>query len=214
MSLFINEIFYSIQGESLWAGLPCVFVRLSGCNLRCRYCDTQYAYEPGEQMKLDEIAAQVKQFNCLRLTITGGEPLLQKETPTLVTRMLKDGYAVSMETNGSMNIGHIDQRCMKVVDLKCPSSGMQKHNCMENIALLGPKDQLKFVIANKIDFEFAVSISKRLSSEIDAERILFSPVHGVLPADKLSSWILEARAHARLQLQLHKILWPDRDRGV
>lgn len=214
MPLFLNEIFYSIQGESLWSGLPCIFVRLSGCNLRCRYCDTQYAYEPGEQMTLEEISAKVEQFNCRRLTITGGEPLLQEETPALVTQMIENGYAVSMETNGSINIGQIDQRCMKVVDLKCPSSGMQDHNCMENVTLLGPDDQLKFVIANKTDFEFAVSISKRLTSEVEAERILFSPVHGVLPADQLSSWILESGAHARLHIQLHKILWPDKERGV
>lgn len=214
MTLFVNEIFYSIQGESSWAGLPCVFVRLSGCNLRCRYCDTQYAYEPGEQMTLESIATEVELFNCPRLTITGGEPLLQKETPELVTHMIESGFSVSLETNGSINIGRIDQRCMKVVDLKCPSSGMQDHNCMDNVALLGPKDQLKFVIANKIDFEFAVSISKRLSTEIDAERILFSPVYGLLPADQLSLWMLEAHAHARLHLQLHKILWPDQNRGV
>jgi 7-carboxy-7-deazaguanine synthase len=165
-------------------------------------------------MTLEKIAAQVKQFNCPRLTITGGEPLLQQETPALVTHMIEDGFAVSIETNGSINIGRIDQRCTKVVDLKCPSSGMQDHVCMDNVALLGPKDQLKFVITNKKDFEFAVAISNRLATEIDAERILFSPVHGLLPAEQLSSWMLEARAHARLQLQLHKILWPNKARGV
>lgn len=214
MTLFINEIFYSIQGESLWAGLPCCFVRLSGCNLRCRYCDTQYAYEPGESMTFKKIISEVKKFNCPRLTITGGEPLMQKETPLLIERFIEEGFAVSIETNGSMNIGSLDQRCIKVVDLKCPSSGMQGHNLMENIGLLGPCDQLKFVIANQNDFEFAAAISKRISSHISAERILFSPVHGILPAERLSSWMLESCAHARLQIQLHKFLWPDKDRGV
>jgi 7-carboxy-7-deazaguanine synthase len=168
----------------------------------------------GEQMTLEKIVAQVKQFNCPRLTITGGEPLIQQETPVLVAQMIEEGFAASIETNGSINIGPIDQRCMKVVDLKCPSSGMQDQNCMDNVALLGPKDQLKFVIANKNDFEFAVSISNRLATDIDAERILFSPVHGVLPAAQLSAWMLEAVAHARLQLQLHKILWPHKEAGV
>lgn len=214
MSLIINEIFYSIQGESLWAGLPCCFVRLSGCNLRCRYCDTQYAYEPGEAMTFNKIMSEVKRFNCPRLTITGGEPLLQKQTPFLIERFIQEGFEVSIETNGSMNIGSLDRRCIKVVDLKCPSSGMQGYNLMKNIGLLGPWDQLKFVIADKNDFEFAAALSKRISSHISAERILFSPVHGILPAARLSAWILESCAHARLQIQLHKILWPDKDRGV
>jgi 7-carboxy-7-deazaguanine synthase len=214
MALLVTEIFYSVQGESLWAGLPCIFIRLSGCNLRCRYCDTPYAYEPGEPMLLNEIVDRVSRFNCPRLTITGGEPLLQEETPILVSFLIENGFEVSLETNGSINIDLLDSRCIKVVDIKCPSSGMQDKNYMDNIRLLGPEDQIKLVIADRVDFEFSSAIAQRLSPEIGAERILFSPVHGIMPPDRLATWMLESHVHGRLQLQLHKILWPNKDRGV
>lgn len=214
MTLLVNEIFYSIQGESLWSGLPCVFVRLSGCNLRCRYCDTRYAYEPGDPMTLNDILARVSAFQCPRITLTGGEPLYQEETPGLVSLLLDHDFAVSMETNGSFDIGPLDPRCVKVMDIKCPSSGMQNHNCMENIQRLGPNDQIKFVIADQADFEFATSLAKRFFSRIEDERMIFSPVYGIMPPERLAGWMLESRSHARLQIQLHKLLWPDKTRGV
>ncbi len=214
MSLLVTEIFYSIQGESVWSGLPCAFVRLSGCNLRCHYCDTTYAYEPGEPMGLNEILKRVNRFNCSRLTITGGEPLLQAEMPQLAALLLENGFDVSVETNGSIDIGRIDRRCLIIVDVKCPSSGMQEHNRMENLHQLGSRDQIKFVIADRQDFDFASAITRRLASDIDADRIWFSPVHDRLPADRLAEWMLNSNSHARLQLQLHKCIWPDKDRGV
>lgn len=214
MTLLVNEIFYSIQGESLWSGLPCVFVRLSGCNLRCRYCDTRYAYEPGDPMTLNDILARVSAFQCPRVTLTGGEPLYQEETPGLVSLLLDHDFAVSMETNGSFDIGPLDPRCVKVMDIKCPSSGMQNHNCMENVQRLGPNDQIKFVIADQADFEFATSLAKRFFSRIEDECMIFSPVYGIMPPERLAGWMLESRSHARLQIQLHKLLWPDKTRGV
>ena len=148
------------------------------------------------------------------MAITGGEPLLQEETPLLVSLLLENGFDVSLETNGSINIELLDPRCIKIVDVKCPSSGMQVHNRMDNLQHLGPKDQIKFVIADKQDFEFSLAIAKRLSSDFEAEHIWFSPVSGILPPDRLANWMLESDAHGRLQLQIHKIVWPDKDRGV
>ena len=214
VSLLITEIFYSIQGESIWSGLPCVFVRLSGCNLRCHYCDTPYAYEPGEPLGLKKIIDRISKYNCRRLTITGGEPLLQEATPDLVTLLLETGYDVSIETNGSLDIDRLDRRCIRIMDIKCPSSGMQENNRMENLKVLSAVDQIKFVIADRGDFEFSAAIAKRLASNITADRIWFSPVSGILPADRLAAWMLESNAHGRLQLQLHKLIWPHRDRGV
>ncbi len=214
MSLLVNEMFYSIQGESSWSGLPCGFVRLSGCNLRCRYCDTQYAYEPGDPMEVGDILQQLKRFDCSHVTITGGEPLLQKEIPLLVSLLLRNEFKISVETNGSRDIGIVDRRCIKVMDLKCPSSGMQAHNRMENLKLLGPLDQVKFVIADQEDYHFALMMARRIPGHIQAGNILFSPVHGMLAATDLARWMLDDHAHGRLQIQLHKYLWPDQDRGV
>jgi 7-carboxy-7-deazaguanine synthase len=165
-------------------------------------------------MTLDEIMVKVSAFQCPRVTLTGGEPLYQKETPLLVSLLLENDFAVSMETNGSFDIGPLDPRCVKVVDVKCPSSGMQSHNCMENIQRLGPHDQIKFVIADQTDFKFATSLTIRFSSRIEDERMIFSPVYGIMPPEQLAKWMLESRPHARLQIQLHKLLWPDKTRGV
>lgn len=214
MTLLVTEIFYSIQGESVWSGLPCGFIRLSGCNLRCHYCDTPYAYEPGQPMSVKDILDRIDRYGCQRVTITGGEPLFQDATPSLVSRLIGKGYQVSMETNGSLDIECLDPRCIKIVDVKCPSSGMQHHNRMENLRLLSREDQIKFVIADRQDFDFSLAIAERISTDVESERIWFSPVSGILPPDRLAAWMLEANAHARLQLQLHKILWPDKERGV
>ena len=163
MALLINEIFFSIQGESLWSGLLCGFVRLSRCNLRCKYCDTEYAYEGGDFLEIRDVLNRLGSYGCTYVTITGGEPLLQKETPALITALIQKGYHVSMETNGSLDIGLVDDRCIKVMDIKCPSSGMQSHNRAENLSRLGPLDQIKFVICNALDFEFANQQADRLS---------------------------------------------------
>jgi 7-carboxy-7-deazaguanine synthase len=213
MTLLVNELFYSIQGESTWSGLPCGFVRLSGCNLRCRYCDTQYAYGPGDPMEVEQMLQQLNRFSCSHVTITGGEPLLQKETPMLVSRLLQNGYMVSMETNGSQDIGIVDPQCVKIMDLKCPSSGMQAYNRMENIKLLGLQDQVKFVIVDQKDYQFALMMARQLARHVQAGNILFSPVHGQLSATDLAQWMLNDHVCARLQIQLHKYLWPDQARG-
>jgi len=214
MTLLVNELFYSIQGESTWSGLPCAFVRLSGCNLRCRYCDTQYAYEPGDPTQVGDIVQQLNRMNCSHVTITGGEPLLQKDTPMLVSALLQNGLYISVETNGSQDIGLVDPECIKVMDLKCPSSGMHAYNNMENLKRLGPQDQVKFVIANQEDYQFALMMARRLTSHIQAGNILFSPIHGLLSATDLAQWMLNDHVRARLQIQLHKYLWPDQERGV
>ncbi len=214
MALLVNEIFHSIQGESLWAGLPCIFIRLTGCNLRCRYCDTQYAYEQGSAWELAAILEYLKDMACCRVTLTGGEPLLQRDTDTLIKDLIDRGYVVSLETNGSQDIASVDPRCIKIVDIKCPSSGMQSHNCKDNINSLHPEDQVKFVIADYDDFQFARITSTRLTEHLTASNILFSPVHDRLPAHRLAEWMLKENVDARLQIQLHKYLWPDIDRGV
>jgi 7-carboxy-7-deazaguanine synthase len=215
LSLKVNEIFYSLQGESSYAGRPCVFIRLTGCNLRCSYCDTRYAYEEGTEMELDLILDRVSSYRCLLVEITGGEPLIQVETPALILRLLERNVKVLLETNGSQNIHRVDDRCIKVVDMKCPSSGMEARNDLENLKKLSLGDELKFVIGNRIDFEYAKGI-------VDAYRkffspmnpVHFSPVFGELEPKLLAQWILEEHLEVRLQLPLHKILWGPNQRGV
>lgn len=214
MELMVNEIFYSLQGESSWAGLPFVFVRLTGCNLRCRYCDTRYAYAEGSSRRIDTILDQVSRFACRRVTLTGGEPLLQQQCPDLVSRLLSRGFIVTLETNGSQDIGRVDQACIKIMDLKCPSSGMQAHNRWENLELLSPNDEVKFVVADQADFEFARMAIARIGDRIPATHVLLSPAHGEMEMQQLAQWMLNAHVEARLQVQLHKIIWPTRQRGV
>ena len=214
MSLSINELFHSLQGESLYNGLPCVFVRLSGCNLRCSYCDTRYAYEEGVEMDIPEILEQVAIFKCPLVEITGGEPLLQPETPRLVSNLLNKGYEVILETNGSLDISIIDGRCVKIVDIKCPSSAESDKNDLNNLKRLSPKDQLKFVIGDRKDYEYAREILKLRSKGFPLSHILFSPVSGKIAPARLAKWIIEDNLRVRLHLQLHKIIWPNILRGV
>lgn len=214
MALMVNEIFYSIQGESSWMGLPFVFVRLTGCNLRCHYCDTRYAYEQGAAWSIAAIEDQVNRFACGRVTLTGGEPLLQPECPELVSRLLARGIMVTLETNGTQDIGRVERRCIKVMDLKCPSSGMQAHNRWANLELLTSNDEVKFIIADRTDFEFALTAMARIGNRIPAKHLLLSPAHGEIDIAQLAQWMLDARVEARMQVQLHKIVWPSRDRGV
>ena len=215
MPLKVNEIFYSIQGESTYAGRPCVFVRLTGCNLRCSYCDTQYAYEEGGIMEVNHIFEQVDPHQCRLVEITGGEPLVQDDTPILIESLLDDGYQVLLETNGSMDISRVDERCVKIVDIKCPSSGMMKKNDLDNLGRMTTGDELKFVLGTREDYEYA----KRILGykELDSERgnpVNFSPIFGKLDPKTLSEWILEDHLDVRLHLQLHKYIWGPETRGV
>ncbi|MFZ5562856.1 MAG: radical SAM protein [Thermodesulfobacteriota bacterium] len=206
MSLTVSEIFYSLQGESLHAGLACGFVRMAGCNLRCAYCDTRYAYEDGTLMEIGDIVDDLARFECSLVEITGGEPLLQKETPLLIEKLLSAGYRVLLETNGTLDISVVHRACVRIVDIKCPSSGESKKNDPKNMDRLNDHDQVKFVIADRDDYLFARQHARRIST-IPADHVLFSPVHGVLDPALLGQWILEDRLAVRLQLQLHKILW-------
>jgi len=214
MTLLVNEIFYSIQGESTHSGRPCIFVRLTGCNLRCSYCDTRYAYEQGVKMELTEIVSRIADYKCPLVEITGGEPLLQSKTPTLIYKLLENGYEVLMETNGSLDISGVDGRCIKIVDIKCPTSGESDKNDMENLKRLRPKDQVKFVIENRIDYEYAKETIDSNCPDFPEEQILFSPVSEGIAPSQLAKWILEDNLNVRLHLQIHKIIWPDRKRGV
>lgn len=203
MTLKINEIFYSIQGESSYSGLPCIFVRLSGCNLRCSYCDTRYAYEEGGEMEITEILDRIDALKCPLVEITGGEPLIQKETPLLIYELLKKEYEVIMETNGSLDIKDVDDRCIKIVDIKCPSSGESDKNDLENLQKLNQKDQVKFVIGNRGDYEYAKNIIASKYRKVSPGNILFSPIPEEMPPDKIAKWILADHLNVRLHLQLH-----------
>ncbi len=214
MALNVNEIFFSIQGESVNAGRPCVFIRLSGCNLRCSYCDTRYAYDEGFEMEIDDILDEVHHYKCPLVEVTGGEPLIQDETPLLIYRLLGDGREVMLETNGSRDISVVDVRCMRIVDVKCPTSNESHKNDLKNLKRLQPRDQVKFVIGSREDYVYAREISKFRSPGFKKSNILFSPVHGRLAPEALTEWILEDRLTVRLHVQLHKIIWPEADRGV
>jgi len=211
----VNEVFYSIQGESTYAGRPCVFVRLTGCNLRCSYCDTQYAYEEGGIMEVNHIFEQVAPYQCRLVEITGGEPLVQDDTPILIESLLDDGYEVLLETNGSMDISRVDERCVKIVDIKCPSSGMIEKNDLDNLGRLTTRDELKFVLGTREDYEYAKKIVAY--KQLDPNRINpvnFSPIFEQLDPKILSEWILEDHLDVRLHLQLHKYIWGPETRGV
>lgn len=213
----VNEIFYSIQGESSYAGMPCQFIRLTGCNLRCGYCDTQYAYHEGVEMSVAGIIDRIKAFGCPLVEVTGGEPLLQVETPHLIKTILDEGFEVLLETNGSLDISVVDGRCVRIVDIKCPSSGMAEHNRMENLQHLTHRDQIKFVVGNREDYCFARDFvtNSPLAPFVAARgTVLFSAIHDRLSLKDLAAWILEDRIGVRLQVQLHKIIWGAEARGV
>jgi 7-carboxy-7-deazaguanine synthase len=212
--MLINEIFFSLQGESTLAGLPCVFIRLAGCNLDCSWCDTDYARSADGTVErtIDEILSEVEAFPAGFVEITGGEPLLQEETPELAARLLKRFERVVLETNGSIDIGVVPEGVVRVVDVKCPSSGVIDSFRMENLPLLTPLDEMKFVIADRGDYEFAKEfISSMGSTRLRADKILFSPVSGSLEARDLAGWILDDRLFVRFQLQLHTLIWPGED---
>lgn len=204
--LRVNEIFYSLQGETSRAGLPTVFVRLTGCPLRCGYCDTAYAFSEGAPMELAAVLEQVAAFQPRYVTVTGGEPLAQKECPALLAALCDAGYSVSLETSGALDIGKVDPRVSRIVDVKTPGSGEVEKNCWTNLALLTPHDELKFVLCGEDDYIWAKRqlIEHRLSAKCP---VLFSPVAGQLQPSLLADWILRDRLDVRFQLQLHKILW-------
>lgn len=215
MPLRVNEIFFSIQGESSYAGLPCVFVRLSGCNLRCSYCDTRYAYEEGGHMEISGIVDRVSGYNCRLVEITGGEPLVQEETPLLISRLLDLGFTVLLETNGSMDISGVDMRCVRILDLKCPSSGEAGKTDFGNLPVLTHEDEIKFVVGDRADYEYAKKIMVEFAGVLGSLKPpLISPVWGKIDLKSLASWILEDRLNARLQIQLHNIIWGPELRGV
>jgi len=215
MALTVNEIFYSIQGESSYAGRPCVFIRLTGCNLRCTYCDTRYAYEEGTDMEIDTIIGHLSAYECPLVEITGGEPLIQKETPHLVERLLKVGYKVLVETNGSLDISQIDNRCIRIVDIKCPLSGEAGQNDLRNLERLTDDDEVKFVLSGREDYEYAKEILTHINLTLSRmNRVHFSPVFGKIEPKILAKWILDDHLKVRLHLQLHKIIWSPDQRGV
>jgi 7-carboxy-7-deazaguanine synthase len=209
----INEIFTSIQGETSYVGLPFTFVRLTGCNLRCSYCDTRYAYEEGGDYTPDEVITEVRKRAIQRVVITGGEPLLQDETGMLCSRLLDAGFTVLLETNGSILIKDVDPRVHRILDIKCPGSGMD--NCMnfKNIDYLSERDEVKFVITDRKDFTWTLEILTRYALQ-GRVQILFSPFHEQLPLRELAAWILEEKLNVRMQLQIHRYIWPNIMRGV
>jgi 7-carboxy-7-deazaguanine synthase len=215
--LSVNEIFYSIQGESTFAGMPCQFIRLTGCNLRCHDCDTRYAYHEGVEMSVAQITGRIRAVGCPLVEVTGGEPLIQPDTPGLIKAMLDEGFEVLLETNGSLDISVVDARCVRIMDLKCPSSGMADHNRLENLQHLTDRDQIKFVVGDREDYGFArdfVASGPLASFVARGGTVLFSPVHDRLSPRDLAGWILEDQIRVRLQIQLHKIIWGAEVRGV
>jgi 7-carboxy-7-deazaguanine synthase len=210
----VNEIFYSIQGESTHGGKPCAFVRFSGCNLRCSYCDSTYAYEEGREMSAPEIIRAIAAFPTKLALITGGEPLLQDSIHEFLCSLLDEGYAVCLETGGQMPVDRVDARVHKIVDFKCPSSGMQPQNRFENIEFLTARDEVKFVVGDRADFDWACEMIRRHGLSECVGALLFSPAYRRLAYPILAEWILASGLPVRMQLQLHKIIWPGVERGV
>jgi 7-carboxy-7-deazaguanine synthase len=208
----ITEIFFSIQGESSHAGRPCVFVRLTGCNLRCTWCDSEYTFAGGERMSLDGVIARVKSYGCNLVEITGGEPLAQKEAFELIQRLCDDGFEVLIETSGSIDITPVDRRAKLILDVKCPGSGEVEKNRWENLDELRPHDEIKFVIADREDYEFAKRVIEQ--KRLDRRTVLFSPVWGRMDMKALAEWMLADRVPARFQTQLHKHIWGADVKGV
>jgi len=211
--LTVNEIFHSIQGESTRAGQPCVFVRLTACDLRCVWCDTAYAFYEGRKMSVDEVLQAVDDYGCPLVEITGGEPLLQDDVYPLMERLLRSGHTVMLETGGHRPIDRVLAADVKIVDVKCPGSGECDRNDWRNLEKLAPHDEVKFVIADRADYEFARDVVLWKIPTSPAA-ILFSPVHGGLDPKTLSEWVLADRLPVRVQLQLHKFIWHPATRGV
>ncbi len=212
--LTVNEIFHSIQGESTRAGRPCVFVRLTACDLRCTWCDTPYAFNEGRKQSIQDVVAEVERYECPLVEITGGEPLLQEDVYPLMEALLSKGCTVMLETGGHRPITRVPREVVKIIDVKCPGSGESGKNEWSNLDLLAPHDEVKFVVNDRADYEFARDVVRRYDLPSRCAAVLMSPVHGVLEPRRLSEWILEDRLPVRLQVQLHKFIWSADTRGV
>ena len=210
-TLRINEIFYSIQGESSRIGMPTVFVRLTGCPMRCTYCDTAYAFHEGQQQEIEEIIQEIKKFDTNYVTVTGGEPLAQKNCIDLMNQLCELGYQVSLETGGALDIKDVHAKVKIILDVKTPKSNEDKNNFWPNLANIRANDEIKFVIQDYEDFSWSIDIIEKF--QLNQSQILFSPVHNVLANKQLAEWILKHQLNVRLQLQLHKILWGEK-KGV
>jgi 7-carboxy-7-deazaguanine synthase len=212
--MVVTEIFKSIQGESTFAGLPCIFVRLTGCNLRCHWCDTAYAFHGGEKMTVDEVMAQVRQWGGKLVELTGGEPLLQDDVYPLAERLLDEGFRVLVETSGERPIGRLPRAVIKIVDVKCPGSGEGEKFCSANLESLERKDQIKFVILDENDYRYALDFMTKRNLRARVDEVILAPVFGQLPPRQLAEWILRDGLDVRLGLQLHKFIWDPDARGV
>lgn len=212
--LKVNEIFYSIQGESTKAGLPCIFIRLTYCNIRCIYCDTEYAFYEGKDMTIDEILNDIKKYNCSLVEITGGEPLVQENVHGLMKILSDNGYNVMLETGGSLPIENVDKRVKVIMDLKTPYSKMEKKNRYENISYLKSSDEVKFVIGSREDYDWAKDKIMEYDLLNKVEQVLFSPVFDKVENIELAKWILDDSLNVRFQLQMHKYIWHPEERGV
>ena len=210
-TLRINEIFYSIQGESSRIGMPTVFVRLTGCPMRCTYCDTAYAFHDGQQKEIEEIIQEIKKFDTNYVTVTGGEPLAQKNCIDLMNQLCELGYQVSLETGGALDIKDVHSKVKIILDVKTPKSNEDKNNFWPNLANIRTNDEIKFVIQDYEDFSWSMDIIEKY--QLNQNQILFSPVYNVLASEQLAEWILKHQLNVRLQLQLHKILWGEK-KGV
>lgn len=212
--LTVNEIFHSVQGESTYAGRPCVFVRLTACDLRCTWCDTPYAFHEGRKRAVEAVLAEVEAFGCDLVEVTGGEPLLQAEVYPLMDALLASGKTVLLETGGHRSIERVPAGVVTILDVKCPGSGESGRVDWKNLDRLRPHDEVKFVIGDRADYEFARDVVGRHDLAARAAAVHFSPVHDVLPARTLSEWVLADRLPVRVQLQLHKYIWDPATRGV
>ena len=213
MNLKINEIYYSIQGESSFSGLPCIFIRLTYCNLRCSYCDSEYTFHNGEKMDIKDIINQIKQYPCKLVQVTGGEPLFQKNCINLLKTLVEEQYNVLLETSGSLSIEKVPKEVINIIDFKCPSSKMQKKNLWENLDYIKTNDQIKFVIGNKEDYEWTKDKIYKYNLDKKCE-ILISPVYNNIKSEQIVNWILKDNLKVRFQIQLHKEIWPEEKRGV
>jgi len=208
----VNEIFFSIQGESTWQGIPFVFVRLSGCNLRCSYCDTTYAHDGGEELTIEEVADRIKQYRCANVQITGGEPLLQEECFELISMLAAAGFCVLVETNGTVDISLLDSKAVKIIDVKCPDSGFSHKVMWKNLETLGDRDEIKFVISSREDYEWAKRVINERSLT-ERNTVLVSPSYNLLRPCDLAAWILEDGLKVRLNIQIHKYIWEPDERA-
>ena len=213
-TITINEIYHSIQGESTWAGEPCVFVRLTFCDLRCNYCDTEYAFYEGQKKPLSEIVATVLQFNCPLVEVTGGEPLLQKNVLPLMSMLADAGETVLLETSGAHDISAVDPRVHRIMDLKTPGSGEVERNLWSNIDHLRERDEVKFVIGSREDYEWSREKTERFELPGRCRAVLFSPIFGRIDPRQIVEWILADRLNVRFQLQMHKFIWAPTQRSV